>query len=485
MRKMFGRKTIYTNATEINAENVVDEIAKAVSVHNKNKQDINYLLKYYTGDQPVINRKKEIRPEIRNVVVENRANEIVAFKTGYLAGEPIQYVSHSSDKKKIEDVSSLNMLMDAVGKATLDKNLVEWFYICGTAYRLVLPVQEGSEDPENNVFRIYTLDPREAFVIYSSGFEKKPLAGCYVAKDENNQDIVTVYTENKIFYVQKNNITKNEDNYIGMIPIIEYPANSTRIGAFEVVLPVLDAINELESNRLDSVQQTVQAFMKFVNCDITLEQFEEFKKKGAIKVHSGEGLNADVDLVSKELNQTQTQVLVDHLYQSMLTICGMPNRNGGSSTSDTGAGVILRDGWQSAEARAKDSEMMFRKSEKDMLRVVLTICKAFMVKDGESAIDLSTLDIDIKFTRRNYEHIEVKAQVLCEMLNNDKIHPKMAYESCGLFTDTENAYKMGVEHYETVKKELGRVLDDEIAANKDEGHSSHGGEDGKETGETV
>ena len=52
----------------------------------------------------------------------------------------------------------------------------------------------------------------------------------------------------------------------------------------------------------------------------------------------------------------------------------MPNRNGGTSTSDTGSAVIMRDGWSAAEARAKDSELMFKLSEKEFLKLVLRIC---------------------------------------------------------------------------------------------------------------
>ena len=93
----------------------------------------------------------------------------------------------------------------------------------------------------------------------------------------------------------------------------------------------------------------------------------------------------------------------------------MPNRNGGSSTSDTGAAVLLRDGWSLAEARAKDSENMFKKAEKKMLKLVLRICREL------SDFDIALKDIELQFTRRNYENIQSKSQVLTTMLDNPKI----------------------------------------------------------------
>ena len=134
-------------------------------------------------------------------------------------------------------------------------------------------------------------------------------------------------------------------------------------------------------------------------------------------------------------------------YNSILTICGMPNRNGGSSTSDTGAAVLLRDGWSLAEARAKDSENMFKKAEKKMLKLVLRICREL------SDFDIALKDIELQFTRRNYENIQSKSQVLTTMLQSDKIHPLLAFQHCGLFVDAERAYSMSVKYLEEKEQE--------------------------------
>ena len=81
---LFGRRVIYTDVAEINAKNIVDVLKKALFVHLQNSADIDYLYRYYCGDQPIIHRVKDVRPEICNKIVENRANEIVSFKVGYL-----------------------------------------------------------------------------------------------------------------------------------------------------------------------------------------------------------------------------------------------------------------------------------------------------------------------------------------------------------------------------------------------------------------
>jgi hypothetical protein len=168
---------------------------------------------------------------------------------------------------------------------------------------------------------------------------------------------------------------------------------------------------------------------------------------GAVFLKSVGDNKADLKEISSQLDQSQTQVFIDNLYDQVLTICGMPNRNGnGSSTSDTGAASLLRDGWTLAEARAKDAELMFKASEQEMLKVIIRVCKFL------TDISLSLRDIDIKFTRRNYENIQTKAQVLCEMLNNEKIDPRLAFAHCGMFADPEEAYKMSMKWFEENRK---------------------------------
>jgi SPP1 family phage portal protein len=442
---MYGRRMITTDAIEITESNVVSELEKAISKHLINRGEIEYLWNYYRGKQPILSRTKEVRPEICNRIVENRANEIVSFKVGYLCGEPIQYVGRSGEDIISTGISQLNEMMFSESKASQDKEIVEWQMICGTAYRLVLP--DSAEDEDDAPFEMFTLDPRDSFIVYSNSIGNKPLMGVKYCTDESGIATYSVYTANRFWKIKASGILERASHGLGMIPIFEYPANNARLGAFEIVLPLLDAINNVASNRLDGVEQFIQSFIKFINCDISAEDFKELKDLGAIKVKSVDGANADVDMITNELNQGQSQTLVDYLYQTVLTICGIPNRNGGSSTSDTGSAVLLRDGWSLAESRAKDSELMFKKAEKNVLKLVLKICRDSVGTPSE-VCSLRLKDIALQFTRRNYEAIQSKCQVLVQMLQQTKIHPRLAFESSGMFIDPERAYSLSMEYAE-------------------------------------
>ena len=440
-RTMYGRRLITTDVTEITAGNVVEVLEEAMKLHEKNRSEIDYLWKYYKGEQPILQRSKTVRPEICNRIVENRANEIVSFKVGYLCGEPIQYVGRNCEESVTNNIGTLNEYMFLVDKPALDQEVVEWGMICGTAYRMVLDNNSYDAESDEAPFEMYTLDPRDTFVVYSNDVKRRRMLGVKYNTDEFGQKTFSAYADGLYFTIKDGKVLEVKPH--GLVePIIEYPANNARLGAFEIVLPLLDAINNIESNRMDGIEQFVQAFVKFINCDISKEDFEALKDLGAIKVKSTDGQAADVDIVTNELNQQQTQTLKDDAYQAVLTICGMPNRNGGSSTSDTGSAVLLRDGWSLAESRAKDSELMFKRSEKEVLRLVLKLC------NGLADLDLKLKDIDMKFTRRNYDNIQSKSQVLVSMLQQPKIHPLLAFTHCGLFSDPESAYTMSNDYYD-------------------------------------
>lgn len=463
-RTLAGRTVIYTDFDNIDRSNVVQVLNKALETHDVNKSDIQYLYDYYKGKQPILNRVKDIRPEINNKLVENRANEIVSFKVGYLMGEPIQYVCRGGSDAFSEAINQLNEFVFAEDKAAKDKELADWFTICGTSYRMVLP--NSTDDADEAPFEIYTLDPRYSFVVYHSGLGNKRKMGVKYIVLQDNSIVYSVYTDKMYFEIKDDKIVKAQAHSLGCVPIIEYPANTARLGAFEIVLPLLDAINNIGSNRLDGVEQFVQSILLLKGVDIDSDDFKALKENGGLKVP----LEGDAKYLVQELNQTQTQTLVDYMYQTVLTICGMPNRNGGSSTSDTGSAVIMRDGWSAAEARAKDTELMFKMSEKEFLRLVIAITNT--LRD----MDLKLSAIEIRFTRRNYENIQEKAQVLTTMLSNSKIHPRLAFEHCGLFVDSELAYTESKAYADEQEQELMKELETAAAhtnnGNPDDGNNA-------------
>lgn len=267
----------------------------------------------------------------------------------------------------------------------------------------------------------------------------------YIVKKDNKQ-VFSVYTDTMYYEMESESdnlrIIKTSSRALSDIPIIEYPINSARLGSFEIVLSILDAINTVQSNRLDGIEQFIQSLIVLINSEIEEDKAKLLREAGLITLKTYGDNKPDIKIIAEQLDQTQTQTLVDYMYQTVLNIVGMPNRNGGLSTSDTGSAVIMRDGHSSAESRFKSDELMVKESERKFLKIILQIIRSTV---GTS---LKLADIETKFTRRNYENGLVKSQILTTMLANDKIHPSLAFAHCGLFSDPEDAAKMSAEYYE-------------------------------------
>lgn len=456
--QMFGRRVIFTSVDRITAQNVSNVVEQAYITHLLNRGEINYLWEYYKGKQPALYRTREVRDDLTKRIVENRANEIVSFKTGYIAGKPIQYVSSSSDEAVSESVAKLNDAMRIIGKHTKDKELIEWQMIGGVGYRYV--VQETNR-LRKVPFNLHTLDPRNTFVIRKNDYSKRVMAGVNYVEDENGNITFTVYTEDRVYTFVKGGNPHEEVNLFGAIPIIEYPANNARLGCFEIVLTMLDAINDFDCARNEAVEQFVQSLLVLYNCQVDEgTTADTIRAAGMILLKSVGDAKADVKVLAEQLDQAQNQTLKDDMYNSVLQIVGVPSQSAtGTSDSSNNGAVVLKNGWQGAETRATEFEAMFKLPEMEMLEVVSIICN--VLNKGEYSFDPYLLDI--KFTRRNYEDILSKSQTLTTMLGNDKIHPQKAYEASGLFVDTEEAYQMGMqwfaEHGQTQQTENRVVVE--------------------------
>ena len=298
----------------------------------------------------------------------------------------------------------------------------------------------GVQDDESP-FKIYTVRPTQAFVVYSSDLGEEPLLGVVVLKEKVGDTTVVklqAYSKYKYYVVNQTLqvVESAESHTFGRVPLIEYPLNEERLGAFEVVMPMLDAINTIQSNRVDGIEQFIQAILVFKNIEVTAEMLKKLQELGAINISDTGEVKANVEYLQQELNQTQVQTLVDYLLEIVYRIAGVPTRNG-SGSGDTGQATIMRDGWSEIEAKIQDDELSFKDSEKQFLKLALMYMKT--LTKGKYVVSL--MDIEIKFTRRIYENTYQKAQTLDLMLKNGKIAPRLAFVTCGLFSDPEGCYE--------------------------------------------
>lgn len=434
-RGHYGRKVIFSNVREVNRENVRNVMGNALPIHNQNRREIDYLYHYVAGDQPILYREKDVRPEIKNDVVENHALEVVRFMTAQTYGEPIQYVSTKDKSGLSSEIDKLNDYMRVLDKSFYDIQIGDWQSTCGTAYRETWSKRREELEEGEPAMGIDCVDPRDNFIVYSSKHGHKPLASFSKCWDENDEEYWLCTTPKRVFEIKDGKIISDTPNGHGRILIVEYPNNVRRLSDVEITITMTDAINKIQSNRVDGIEQFVQAFVKFVNCEIDEDTFLRMCKIGALKVKTvNPSFPADVGMVSSQLDQQQTQTSKDDLYKNFLIIQGMPSREQNTG-GDTGQAVYLRNGWDFAEQRAKIDEPVTIKAEKEFLRIALNILKT----KQQISEELTISDIDVKITRNNTDNMLVKSQALIYLLEKG-IHPKIAIRTVGLWSDPEKVY---------------------------------------------
>lgn len=452
---LYGRRDIYTANESLTRENVLTEVNYALGYHFRNVFEEQYLYWYRRGFQPIVNRTKDRNDFVLNKVAVNHAQEIVDFKNGYFLQEPAFYVSRKSGKKS--KVDKLNEYLYRSGKQAADNTLADWFHMVGKAALYVEPT-----DRMDIPLRAYALDPRSAFVVKSFRPGNRPVYGVNVVIADKDM-FIDVYTDEQIFRLKgsylgldttdkpmyqtmANEVLAVEPNILRHIPIIEYRYNSVNMGAFEGVCSILDSINQVQSDRVDGVDQFIQSLAIAVNCEFPDDTTAaDIRRAGMIALRSIGENKADFKILSEELNQDQTQTLVDNLYEQALRICAMPTASkvGRGTYDSTGQAAIFNNGWEQAAACARNTEDLFRESNRYFDEILVDVLKR------KRLLDIDLIDFELNFVRNETANTQSKAQAAQTMLEMG-LHPELALKKSGLSNDPVSDIKMSEKYLKMI-----------------------------------
>ena len=453
VRGEYGRKIAYTAAEQITADNVVKVIGDCIGIFNYNKTIIRYLWRYYKGDQPIKYRTKLIRDDVCNRIAENHAYEIVQFKVGQTYGEPIQFISRKDDEKINKAVDALNDYMVDANKQEKDIKGGEWQSATGTSFKAIQQVENGDIP-----FRIVVPTPMNTFMIYNRSTEE-PVLAVQELKDEEGHFYLLAFTETMSFKIENSTVVEAKLHTYGGIPIVEYPNNHERISDVELVIDLLDAINNMQSNRMDGVEQFIQSWIKFVNCEIDEETFAKMKQNGALVVKSMNKDNkSDVDVMTQELNQSETQVAKEDLWDNALTILAIPSKQENSSGGDRAGATYLRNGWDHSKARAQIKDPVVKASEKRLAKAILNTLRV-----SGNDLKITIRDFDVQINHSPQDNMYTKAQTL-QILLQAGIHPLVAIKVVGLWGDAEKTFLLSKPYLDNLWKTIDDAEEQEQKA---------------------
>lgn len=439
-------------------------MSDAYSVHRKNQMEMQYLIDFEAGIQP-LQRPKIVRPEINIEVTDNVANYVTEFKLAYFWGTPAMLIQRSdkdahntSANSDDAGISAMNeMLANGCSIGYKNQELGNFVEKVGIGYRLVDIKTDFSEEKEALV-DICTLDPRFTFCIYSNSAKQKKLLGVTFRKIKG-RIYYTCFTKQTRYEISQGKIKSATINPMESIPIVEYERAVDRTGCFERHLSDCTELNTLVSDFANLTAQQTQEIWWGNDVDFPVDP----KTKKPIEVKSGQwvltsttpdGKTPQIKALSNAFDTNATLTAIDTRWRRILQKCKVPTQQDSEGGGSTGTAMDMSSGWSAAETEAVREEQMASKAQREELRLIikaLEFVPETILPEKAPIRDIHVGDINFHFSRRKNYDMSVKANALSTLIKTG-VHGRHALKFIDGFEDTEATWNDSREMIESIQQ---------------------------------
>ena len=352
------------------------------------------LQRYYEGVHDILLRKPKYRADDPcNNVVCNYAKYISDFAAGYLIGEPISYQSEEQD---LDTLIEWNKIAQT---DVQDMDNAKYQSIFGVAYELVYMSSDKSPTPKTA-----STHPTQSFVIYNNTVEFQKMAGVnyYEKHDPVTQDLsgfhVIASTADQIMkfditvdYALDGDVIPQE-NPFKAVTLIEIYNNNERQGDFEQLIPLIDAYNNQQSNRVDDVENFVNSILVLtgqVLGDTDKEKSEAYrniKENGVMELTEDGKAGFLTRQIDQQGNELLRQSLADDIHK-FSCVPSMTDKDFASNLS----GVAMQYKLLGLNQITKIKERYI----KEGIRERVELFSAIMQDKGMPGIDIDDMTITI------------------------------------------------------------------------------------------
>lgn len=459
----YGRKRIILNYEKVDETNIVEVIQKALKIHKENEKDCNYLIKYFLGEQDILNRPPAYASDINNKNVFNYAFSIVREIVGYTFGSAVQLVQKDLDKQ--EDTRKLAEYYEYENDYYVDICTAIYASICGLAYQITLPSADITVDDTPEVPITYGyLDPRDTFVVFSNTTTTPQILSCHIIKNNDNSKTYECYTnESKIVFKDVkgfNNITVEDldvsGNPIGLNPITMVENSIFLTGDFEQAISVLNATNQINSDAINDVEMIIKSLLVIIGAEFEDDEaIKKVKENRILTLTKSANVNGNIDakFISPDLSNAGIDELRQYLDDARNIITGIPDRKTQSTGGDTGVAVLNRDGWTDIEIVARMKEMFFKKAKKKQIAVAIRILQNLDLISK----DFTALDVTPLIGRHTTDNLLTKTQALATLVGTGILADIDCLELSGLTNKGRELIERGKQEYDDKVKE-GKIV---------------------------
>lgn len=348
-------------------------------------------LKDYFERRHPINGRTRRRGLPNNRLAHDLPGYIAGTAASYLTGSPVQY--ESGQRAALDALIACYEQADA---DSVDCELAMDAAVYGRAVELCYADEQAQR-------RIVQADPMNAFVVYDSCASHKPLFGVVISASINERGErtglrVMVYTQTQsLCYEGKSLYTLSlmsvEEHYFGGVPLVEYWNNAKETGDFEGVLPLIDAYDALQSDRVNDKQQFTDAVLVLygvagVQDENGQSATQRLREEKTLCMPDGD---ARVEFLTKQLSESDTEVLKESLRQDIHKLCFVPDFTEKDFAGNQ-SGEAMRYKLFGLNRLIRIKERWFSEG----LRARMRLMAAFLaMKGGE---ELASGDVKIRFT---------------------------------------------------------------------------------------
>lgn len=314
---------------------------------------------------PIFHRQPRFVKEGANKqeIINHRINndffsEIVDFKTGYFAGNPIGY-SYADTEESLEDTGDAGdntaemeqardeaskHITDFVARSNMfdvDMECTKYASICGYTGRLFYIDTDGDE-------RVMVVPPNESIILSKVKDITQPTYGVryYKVTDINDREMVKAefYDENNIYFFEGaagalHQKAEAKPHMFGYCPLQGIPNNREMLGDAEKVLALIDAYDRALSDTNNEIDAFANAYMILENVTMSEEEMEKAQASGAIQFFTG-GANGKVYFLTKEINDAFIEHHLDRVEENIYRFSKTPNM--GDEAFGTASGISLK-----------------------------------------------------------------------------------------------------------------------------------------------
>ncbi len=410
------------------------------------------------GGVPISRRKPRFEDDaaaVNNKINNDFFSEIVDFKVGYFAGNPIGYsYAHTEEAKETTGgdaawEAASKCLTDFIVRTNMydvDMEVTKYAAICGYAGRLFYIDTDGCE-------RAMAVEPQKVIVLSDTEVTEPRYAVRYFKTvDINDKTVwkVEFYDDTYIYYYEGSlghlTFIRRAAHMFDRCPLQAIPNNREMLGDAEKVLELIDAYDRELSDCDNEIESFARAYMVYENMTITDEEIARSQKTGVIAAYTGD--TGKVYFLTKDINDTFTSGMLDRIEQNIYRFSKTPNLNDETFTS--ASGISLKFKLTGLETKCGMFQAKMQAAGNFMFKLLASAW-------GKKRVQFEPLQCVMDFKRNFPLDTLSEAQAAVQMINAG-LPKRVAYQLAFSAIDDIDYVMQMIEEEETGEPDMDRDI---------------------------